>query len=289
MSSARENRSFSIRRAKPVDAGPLHSLFVESVRQIASRDYNPEQIDAWAPESQNLGGWTERLAAQYTLVAYRGSRYFGFGSIDSDGYIDLLYVSADFQRKGVGKALLRHLEEHVRHTSATKLTALVSLTAQPLFSACGFLVQKAQVVTLRGVDFKNFVMDKVLKLEDSEVMYHKGFCYNDWAPFQSLEGYARLILICCWDPIGVMGYRKAIDEYDAYVGPIVELLRSGCGLDELSQHLLSIGIQQMGPSTQKAKVGETARRLLTVYAVHKDDMDWRVQSLLDPSEDDFPG
>lgn len=38
----------------------------------------------------------------------------GFGNIDDRGYIDLFYISADYQRQGVGQQLLKDLEKVLR-------------------------------------------------------------------------------------------------------------------------------------------------------------------------------
>lgn len=49
-----------------------------------------------------------------------------------------------------------------------------------------------------------------------------------------------------WDPIGVKDIPQAHDEYDAYIGEVMELLMNGKPDDEIANHLHSIVTKQMG-------------------------------------------
>ena len=48
-----------------------------------------------------------------------------------------------------------------------------------------------------------------------------------------------------WDPIGVNDAAPE-DEYDSYIGGVYRLLASGCGRDELVNHLLKLELDTMG-------------------------------------------
>lgn len=58
----------------------------------------------------------------------------GFGNIDDRGYIDLFYISADYQRQGVGQQLLKDLEKVLR----LLCLALILRLQQKLFWKMGY-------------------------------------------------------------------------------------------------------------------------------------------------------
>ena len=35
--------------------------------------------------------------------------------------------------------------------------------------------------------------------------------------FNTLRGFVRLVLLVAWDPIGILGYAGAMNEYDSYM------------------------------------------------------------------------
>ncbi|WP_338556790.1 hypothetical protein [Erwinia sp. E_sp_B04_7] len=47
----------------------------------------------------------------------------------------------------------------------------------------------------------------------------------------------RAVLLHDWDPIGVKDIAEADDEYDAYVQPIYEMLRSGKKAEDIYYYL----------------------------------------------------
>jgi hypothetical protein len=72
-----------------------------------------------------------------------------------------------------------------------------------------------------------------------------------------------------WDPIGVVHYPQARDEYDSYVPKVVEMLMTGKDASEIASHLTEIETQRMGLSDTKrarAKALSAAKLLLEHYA-----------------------
>ncbi len=91
----------------------------------------------------------------------------GFSDVNSAGYIDMLFVTPQFQRRGVARQLIRHVETHARSVQVTELTADVSITARPFFERHGFTVEAEQHPVRGGVPLTNYTMKK--KLLDSAV------------------------------------------------------------------------------------------------------------------------
>ncbi|MCP8855721.1 MULTISPECIES: GNAT family N-acetyltransferase [Latilactobacillus] len=80
----------------------------------------------------------------------------GFGDIDQAGYLDRLFVHADYQRRGVATAICHQLEQAV----AGRVITHASITARPFFESRGYQVIREQQVARQGVLLTNFVMEK---------------------------------------------------------------------------------------------------------------------------------
>jgi len=144
------------------DLDTLIELFRVTVRTIARRDYTEAQVLAWAPDRIDRARWSTRLADSETAITELAGTIAGFANLADNGLVDLLFVHADYQRRGVASALLRHLEAHGRSLALPRLRTDASLTARPFFEHRGFCLVAAQTVTLRGETLTNFRMEKVL-------------------------------------------------------------------------------------------------------------------------------
>ena len=99
-----------IRDYRPDDLNALIDLFRGSVRSVARRDYSERQVLAWAPDIINSEGFALRRTAKPTWVAETNEQIAGFADLEPDGHVDMLYVHAGHQAKGVARALLAHIE-----------------------------------------------------------------------------------------------------------------------------------------------------------------------------------
>ena len=152
----------SIRPYTAADLDLLIVLFNGAVRGVASRDYTPAQIAAWAPDTPDRAAWAARLGGRPTLVAEMDGVIAGFSDLEPDGHIDMLFVDADHQGRGVAGALLDRIETMAREQGLERLFTEASITARPVFEHRGFHVEAAQDVPLRGQTFRNYRMTKAL-------------------------------------------------------------------------------------------------------------------------------
>lgn len=151
-----------IRSFASTDTVAIISLFRDTVQRINSRDYSPEQIDAWAPEDVDADSWRRRLDGKETFVAEENHKIVGFAELEANGYIDCLYCHADHQHQGIGSELLHHVEARARQAGLSCLEADISVTARPFFERNGFVLIRAQNVERRGVPLLNYYMKKPL-------------------------------------------------------------------------------------------------------------------------------
>lgn len=150
---------FFLRAYRPEDCGAVTKLFYDTVHTINTRDYSPQQVDAWAPKQPDMDRWNTSLLGHRALVAVGNGGIWGFGDMDETGYLDRLYVHRDHQGQGVGKALCDALESE----APGDITTHASITARPFFEHRGYRMVKAQTVVCRGVEMTNFIMVKPAK------------------------------------------------------------------------------------------------------------------------------
>jgi putative acetyltransferase len=151
-----------IRDYQDADCTALADIFTRAVRQIARRDYSPAQIAAWAPDAHDLDKFAALRSTKPTFVAEYKGQVAGFTDLDGEGHIDMFYVSPDFQRRGVGSAMLRFVTARAQTERCKRLYGEVSITARPVFERHGFRVLAYQTVETNGQALGNYRMEKLL-------------------------------------------------------------------------------------------------------------------------------
>jgi putative acetyltransferase len=154
--------SIDIRRYRPGDLTGLIALFRDTVRRINGRDYSQQQVMAWAPDQIDARQWTHRFDNKVVWVADLDGAPVGFVDVARDGLIDMLYVHADHQGRGIASQLLRTVEASARTRGLLRLFTEASITARPFFEHRGFRVIAPQRVMRWAQEFLNYRMDKAL-------------------------------------------------------------------------------------------------------------------------------
>jgi putative acetyltransferase len=147
-----------IRRYEAADLEAVMSVFLRSVRGVASRDYDAGQIAAWAQVDRDV--WSYRRLNRPTWVALIDDVIAGFIDLESSGHIDMLFVDPACQRRGVASALLDTVENAAHVQRLAVLDTDASITARLFFEKHGFRVVRSQDVALRGQRLTNFRMEK---------------------------------------------------------------------------------------------------------------------------------
>ena len=140
----------------------LRAVFLSAIRKIASRDYSPEQVEAWAPLDIDMSAWVDRISRLRPFVVTDGNIVVAYADIQPNGYIDHFYVSGDHPRKGIGRLLMTHIMEEAKTRALPRVFSQVSITAQPFFERFGFVVVRRQTVEVRGVWLDNALMEKAM-------------------------------------------------------------------------------------------------------------------------------
>ena len=153
-----------IRPFREGEEGALRQVFRSAVHGTASRDYRPDQVEAWAPGSVDPEAWAARIRAIRPYVAEEGGVILGYADLQPDGTIDHCFVAAEAGGQGVGSALMGRLVETALDKGIPALHSEVSLTARAFFERWGFVVEAPQTVVKRGVALENFRMRRPMPL-----------------------------------------------------------------------------------------------------------------------------
>ncbi len=148
----------SIRPARKGEGAAILTVHRRAIHEIACADYLQEVLDAWgapipetdlAQKGDDFDGKIER--GEIVLVAEINGSIAGFGEIiPAECELLAVYVSPDFKRHGVGKAILSKLERIARERSVPYLQMDSSLTAEPFYLANGYRTIERGFHTLRN-------------------------------------------------------------------------------------------------------------------------------------------
>ena len=127
-----------IRRFRAQDAVAVSTLHANTIRKINKGDYSEDQIEPWASHS-NPQIFIDSMFELVRFVAEYASHIVGFADYKPDtGQVTGLYVSADHQRSGYGKALYDAIEHDARRRGIGVLWLESTLTAAPFYERMGY-------------------------------------------------------------------------------------------------------------------------------------------------------
>lgn len=154
--------SIGLRPFLPVDVPMLAAIFIASVEQVASEDYDVDQVAAWTSRAEDEAAFAARLGAQLTIVATFEGEAVGFASLRGADHLDMLYVHPEALGQGVATTLLDALEKLAAARGAKHINVDASDTAEGFFAARGYRAQQRNSLEIDGVWLANTTMTKPL-------------------------------------------------------------------------------------------------------------------------------
>jgi putative acetyltransferase len=136
----------------------LFDIYFTAIHLVASRDYTPEQVQAWAPGDLDVDLWKSKMREINPFVADLNGELVGYADVQSNGYIDYFFVSGKHPRRGIGSLLMGRILAEAASLSTPLLTSNVSRTAQPFFQTFGFVIAEQRYPEVRGVVVPNALM-----------------------------------------------------------------------------------------------------------------------------------
>ena len=159
----------TIRRAQPQDCHAIASVHAAAVKGIDTNLYTAEEIQAWAvprkPES-----YAEAIRTKEFVVAQDGDAIVGFGVLNQEtAEVEAVYVIPGAGRRGIGREVLRKLEEQASALGLKVLRLNASLNAAPFYEKAGYEPQERSTYRLlTGVEIACIPMVKSMTQEPDE-------------------------------------------------------------------------------------------------------------------------
>jgi len=147
-----------IRKFQKGDEKELWKLFYNTIHNVNIRDYNNDQINAWAPQSLDINIAKDKFREISPFIVTKNGIIVGYADIQDDGYIDHFYCHYKYQRHGIGSKLFAAILKEAIKKGISLMYSNVSITARPFFEAKGFIVEKEQILQLKGQKLKNYRM-----------------------------------------------------------------------------------------------------------------------------------
>ena len=131
---------FRIRKARDEEWETAMELAFRVFLRYEAKEYGAEGIRNFSEFVTDESLKKMFLAGRYLLfVAVEGNKIIGLISLRSGNHISLLFVDDQYHRRGVGKALIKYLQEYMLfHTCYEKLTVNAAPYGIPFYHNVGF-------------------------------------------------------------------------------------------------------------------------------------------------------
>ena len=129
----------TVRLATAADAEALCVVNVRSIVEICGKDYSAERVMAWCANKQPASYL--KWLADPKLRLYAGEIdgvVAGVALLDINGWVFLLYVTPETLGAGLGKAMLRRLEEDAVALGLERLQLKSTVTAREFYERQGY-------------------------------------------------------------------------------------------------------------------------------------------------------
>jgi len=150
---------------KENQATEVSELIYKNLKEINSRNYSSETIaflmEAFSPENiiKNMKKHQTVVAMDDTKVVGTGG-LSNFGSEEKPSYYGLaFFVDREYQRKGVGKQLVKDIENRAIQVGAEKITVRSAIGAQRFYEKLGYKYHNGEEEKDKN---GNYIMEKEL-------------------------------------------------------------------------------------------------------------------------------
>ncbi|HEV8388721.1 MAG TPA: GNAT family N-acetyltransferase [Dongiaceae bacterium] len=128
---------WTVRPASIDDAEAISRVIVQAVEETNAKDYPPsviaEVIKNFSPERV-----AERLPTRQVFVATEQGAVVGTGSLEGTT-IRSVFVLPRFERRGIGRALMDHIEGLARSAGVSRLEVPSSIGAEGFYRRLGYV------------------------------------------------------------------------------------------------------------------------------------------------------
>lgn len=161
------SQKFIVRKANPSDAEGIIGAHISSIREVCSKDYIPEQIEAWAGRKFKAELWRQTIERDHVWVVERDSKIVGFSQLaimdDDHAEVMGLYLMPEALGQSLGRKLLNEMMDVCMVLNVTKISLYATLTAAGFYQKHGFTNHEPKTtIEMQGVAIPCFPMMKNL-------------------------------------------------------------------------------------------------------------------------------
>jgi len=132
-----------IRRAEFGDEEGIHTAHMKSIKEICSKDYTEEQINAWGGREYNYEGKRKLIEEQAVWVVESNGKIEGYALLFSDkdkptAEIGALYFTSVVCGKGLAKEMLFYMKEFAKVFGKKEIYLSSTKTSKSFYKAQGF-------------------------------------------------------------------------------------------------------------------------------------------------------
>ena len=149
-----------VRAMAPSDADAIHAIHGMCLERTLLGRYTREQIEAWMAGRTPQGYLRAAAAGERFFVADDAGLVIGYACWQEDELLSL-FVHPDFQRRGIGSALLSACLEDATRRGAIISVVKSVLGAEEFYDHYGFAVVGSGSTTKRGVIIPDTRMQRV--------------------------------------------------------------------------------------------------------------------------------
>jgi GNAT superfamily N-acetyltransferase len=156
----------TIDRFQASQAEEVAELIKRNLLEITSQYYSPEYVAALIAHHSPTQ-LLETARAQHIFVAVEDGKAIGTGSLANFGtpeipsyYGTSIFVALEFHRQGIGRQIMRKVEEKAVELGADKITVRAAINARGFYEKLGYTYRDGiEMPDKKG----NFVMDKAFQ------------------------------------------------------------------------------------------------------------------------------
>lgn len=159
--SSKSEIAITLRESKPEDLNQIKSLIDATIDAVYSH-YPVEFIDYWKSNIHSKNSILRNASAGFVVVAEVDRRIVGTGTFLGKE-ISRVFVASDFQRRGVGKLIMSHLEKRAAENEIMVVYLTSTAVSKAFYESLGYSVIDGEIFSSeRSPAIGYFRMKKVL-------------------------------------------------------------------------------------------------------------------------------
>lgn len=155
---SQKSRPF-VRRARHGDEEGIHKAHMKSIKEVCSKDYTQEQINAWGGREFNFEQKRKLIDNQYMWVVEDQGIVEGYGLLwfypenhEKEGQADIggLYLTPKVLGRGLGKEIVFYIKEMAKVVGVSEVYLSSTKTSKKFYESQGFKQYEKDDVSMIG-------------------------------------------------------------------------------------------------------------------------------------------